>query len=155
MAKHFALSITEDSFSYARRDASIAREGRLDGLYVIRTSVPAAAMSAEETVRAYKDLARVEQAFRAIKAMDLQIRLVHHWIEPRVRAHVSCACWPTTSRGICARPGRRSCFMTTTERRRSGDGSRRWLQPKSPTLQNLSAARGAAMTVSRSAASAA
>ena len=88
MAKHFTLSITEDSFSYARRDDSIAREARLDGLYVIRTSVPAAAMSAEETVRAYKDLARVEQAFRAMKAMDLQIRPVHHWIEPRVRAHV-------------------------------------------------------------------
>jgi hypothetical protein len=88
MAKHFALSITEDSFSYARRDDSIAREARLDGLYVIRTSVPAAAMSAEETVRAYKDLARVEQAFRTMKAMDLQIRPVHHWIEPRVRAHV-------------------------------------------------------------------
>jgi Transposase DDE domain len=88
MAKHFALSITENSFSYTRRDDSIAREARLDGLYVIRTSLPAAAMSAEATVRAYKDLARVEQAFRAMKAMDLQIRPVHHWIEPRVRAHV-------------------------------------------------------------------
>ena len=88
MAKHFALSITEDSFGYARRDDSIAREARLDGLYVIRTSLPAAAMSAEATVSAYKDLARVERAFRAMKAMDLQIRPVHHWIEPRVRAHV-------------------------------------------------------------------
>ncbi len=88
MAKHFALTITDDSFAYSRRSESIAREARLDGLYVIRTSVPAEAMSAADTVRAYKDLARVERAFLAMKSMDLQIRPVHHWIEPRVRAHV-------------------------------------------------------------------
>ena len=88
MAKHFALSITADSFAYSRKPDSITREARLDGLYVIRTSLPADTMSAEDTVRAYKDLARVEQAFRAMKSIDLQIRPVHHWIEPRVRAHV-------------------------------------------------------------------
>jgi hypothetical protein len=88
MAKHFRLSITDDGFAYSRKSDSIAREARLDGLYVIRTSLPANAMSADDTVRAYKDLARVEQAFHAMKAMDLQIRPVHHWIEPRVRAHV-------------------------------------------------------------------
>src|SRR5271157_2303947 len=88
MAKHFVLTITDDCLSYSRRSESIAREARLDGLYVIRTSLPAEAMSAEDTVRAYKDLARVERAFLAMKSMDLQIRPVHHWIEPRVRAHV-------------------------------------------------------------------
>jgi len=88
VAKHFALSITDDSFTYSRTPESIAREARLDGLYVIRTSLPAAAMASEETVRAYKDLAHVEQAFRSLKSIDLQIRPVHHWIEPRVRAHV-------------------------------------------------------------------
>src|SRR6185312_5827004 len=82
MAKHFELTITETSFSYGRRADSIAREARLDGIYVIRTSLPADAM------RAYKDLARVERAFRTLKSVDLQIRPVHHWIEPRVRAHV-------------------------------------------------------------------
>jgi len=88
MAKHFALSITADSFAYSRKPDSITREARLDGLYVIRTSLPADTMSAEDTVRAYKDLARVEQAFLAMKSIDPQIRPVHHWIEPRVRAHV-------------------------------------------------------------------
>jgi Transposase DDE domain len=88
VAKHFALSITDDSFTYSRKPESIAREARLDGLYVIRTSLPTAAMTSEEAVRAYKDLAHVEQAFRAMKSIDLQIRPVHHWIEPRVRAHV-------------------------------------------------------------------
>ena len=88
MAKHFALTITDDSFSHSRKTESIAREARLDGLYVIRTSLPAEAMNAEDAVRAYKDLARVERAFRAMKSLDLQIRPLHHWIEPRVRAHV-------------------------------------------------------------------
>jgi hypothetical protein len=88
MAKHFELTITETSFSYGRRADSIAREARLDGIYVIRTSLPADAMRAADAVRAYKDLARVERAFRTLKSVDLQIRPVHHWIEPRVRAHV-------------------------------------------------------------------
>ena len=88
VAKHFELTITETSFNYGRRADSIAREARLDGIYVIRTSLPAEAMSAADAVRAYKDLARVERAFRTLKSVDLQIRPVHHWIEPRVRAHV-------------------------------------------------------------------
>jgi hypothetical protein len=88
VAKHFALTITDDSFVYSRKPDNIAREARLDGLYVIRTSLPAETMSAEDTVRAYKNLARVERAFRSLKSIDLQLRPVHHWIEPRVRAHV-------------------------------------------------------------------
>jgi Transposase DDE domain len=88
MAKHFELTITETSFTFRRRADTIAREARLDGIYVIRTSLSAEAMSAVDAVRAYKDLARVERAFRTLKSVDLQIRPVHHWIEPRVRAHV-------------------------------------------------------------------
>ncbi len=88
MAKHFELTITDTSFTFRRRVETIAREARLDGIYVIRTSLSAEAMSAADAVRAYKDLARVERAFRTLKSVDLQIRPVHHWIEPRVRAHV-------------------------------------------------------------------
>jgi Transposase DDE domain len=88
MAKHFELTIAETEFSFHRRPESIAREASLDGLYIVRTSLPAETMSAADTVRAYKDLARVERAFRSLKSIDLQIRPVHHWTEPRVRAHV-------------------------------------------------------------------
>jgi Transposase DDE domain len=88
MGKHFTLTITDDSFAYSRKLESIAHEARLDGLYVIRTSLAAETMNAEEAVQAYKSLAHVERAFRAMKAIDLQIRPVHHWTEPRVRAHV-------------------------------------------------------------------
>ena len=88
MAKHFALMISDDRFSYRRDLESVAAEARLDGLYVVRTSLPPEAMSGADTVHAYKSLARVERAFRVLKSIDLQIRPVHHWIEPRVRAHV-------------------------------------------------------------------
>src|SRR5699024_11245076 len=61
---------------------------RLDGIYVVRTSLAADAMSGEETVQAYKDLAQVERAFRCLKTVDLDIRPIRHWTAPRVRAHV-------------------------------------------------------------------
>jgi Transposase DDE domain len=88
VAKHFVLTITNDSFAWRRNVESIEAEGRLDGLYVVRTSLPTESMGAEQAVRAYKSLARVERAFRSLKSLDLHIRPVHHWIEPRVRAHV-------------------------------------------------------------------
>ena len=88
MAKHFELDITEESFTYRRNAESIAAEAALDGLYVIRTSLPAEEMSAEATVRAYKGLSVVEQAFRSYKTVDLKVRPIYHWSNDRVRAHV-------------------------------------------------------------------
>ena len=88
MAKHFTVDIADGRCAWARDTASIEAEARLDGLYVIRTSVPAERLDAPATVGAYKTLARVERAFRSLKAVDLQVRPVHHWLAPRVRAHV-------------------------------------------------------------------
>lgn len=88
MAKHFEIAITDTSFTYTRKDEAIAAEARLDGIYVLRTSVPEGVLGAEDTVRAYKDLAKVERAFRCLKTVDLQVRPIHHRLEARVRAHV-------------------------------------------------------------------
>jgi Transposase DDE domain len=88
MAKHFEVTIGDASLAFRRTPDSIARETRLDGIYVVRTSVPGEAMAAAETVQAYKDLARVERAFRCLKTVDLEIRPVRHWMADRVRAHV-------------------------------------------------------------------
>ena len=88
MAKHFELTITDDRFSFARRTAAIAAEAALDGLYVVRTSLPAERLDDRATVRAYKSLAVVERAFRCLKTVDLQIRPIYHWRATRVRAHV-------------------------------------------------------------------
>jgi hypothetical protein len=88
MGKHFDLTITDTSLLYRRKQQAIATEARLDGLYVIRTNVPATALTAEQVVGSYKSLSRVERAFRSIKTVDLEIRPVFHWTAPRVRAHV-------------------------------------------------------------------
>ena len=88
MTKHFRLTIEEHSFRYERDLGRIEQEATLDGLYVIRTSVPQAELSAEEAVRSYKRLSRIERAFRCLKTMDLKVRPIHHHLAQRVRAHV-------------------------------------------------------------------
>jgi hypothetical protein len=88
MAKHFDVEIGDGYLSWQRRIEQIEEEARLDGIYVIRTSVPAEHLDAAETVQAYKDLARVERAFRSLKTVDLEIRPIRHWTAERVRAHV-------------------------------------------------------------------
>jgi hypothetical protein len=88
MAKHFTLDIADDGFSFARKQDQIATEAATDGLYVVRTSLPAETLDDSATVRSYKSLAQVERAFRCIKTVDLQVRPIHHWLADRVRAHV-------------------------------------------------------------------
>ena len=89
MAKHFEWSIDQKGlFTYRRNASSIAAEAALDGLYVIRTSVPESELDAPGTVRAYKRLSTVERAFRSLKTVDLKVRPVFHRTAERVRAHV-------------------------------------------------------------------
>src|SRR5713101_5379398 len=98
MAKHFQISIGDAAFSFAKNHLSIAAEAALDGIYVVRTNLPAAqsdaptgqarGLTAHATVRAYKNLSGVEHAFRSLKTVDLELRPVFHWTAPRVRAHV-------------------------------------------------------------------
>jgi transposase len=88
MGKHFRLEIGEESFTFERNQDSIDGEAALDGIYVLRTNVPVAQLSAAETVKAYKSLSGVERAFRSLKGVDLKIRPIHHRLEDRVRAHV-------------------------------------------------------------------
>jgi len=88
VGKHFVLNIDEERFSYRRDEKKIAEEAALDGLYVIRTSVASETMGSEDVVRAYKDLAKVERAFRCFKTIDLKIRPIYHWLDDRIRTHV-------------------------------------------------------------------
>jgi len=88
MAKHFEITITQTRFTYRRKQEAIAAEAALDGIYVLRTSVSKRVLGTEDTVRAYKDLAKVERAFRCMKTVDLHVRPIHHRLEERVRAHV-------------------------------------------------------------------
>ena len=86
VAKHFTVEIGDDSISYARDQDSIAAEAKLDGIYVVRTSVGPGDLDSGEVVSSYKALAQVERAFRAFNT-DLDIRPIRHRTEDRVRAH--------------------------------------------------------------------
>ena len=88
MAKHFDLTITDTTLTLSRRTAQIQAEAALDGIYVIRTTVPADTLDAAGVVGAYKNLANVERDFRSIKVDDLDLRPIYHRLEDRVRAHV-------------------------------------------------------------------
>lgn len=88
VGKHFTLDIADNHFQFARDDESIERETRLDGIYIIRTSERAETLSAGDTVRTYKSLGQVEQAFRCMKSVDLRIRPIRHRTEEHVRAHI-------------------------------------------------------------------
>jgi len=88
MGKHLQLTIEEDRFDWQRKPASIEREAALDGIYVIRTSVPATNLTGQQVVATYKSLSTVERAFRSMKSVDLKLRPIHHHHSERVKAHV-------------------------------------------------------------------
>jgi transposase len=85
--KHFQVEITDSGLSFDRKQAQIAEEAALDGIYVLRTSVAETELSTPDVVRAYKQLKEVERAFRTLKG-PLELRPIHHRLEDRVKAHV-------------------------------------------------------------------
>jgi transposase len=88
MAKHFETTIEDDGFDFRRKEKAIAEETSLDGIYVVRTNLPATALDDAGAVAAYKSLSGVERAFRSLKTVDLEVRPIFHWTSPRVKAHV-------------------------------------------------------------------
>ena len=88
VGKHFDVTIEDARLRFERNDASIAREAPLDGIYILRTSERADAVSAADVVRTYKSLGHVEQAFRCMKGIDLRVRPIRHRNEGHVRAHM-------------------------------------------------------------------
>ena len=88
VGKHFQLRIEDGHFAWERDEAAIQREEALDGIYVIRTSEPRKRLSAEDAVRQYKSLSRVERLFRTLKGIDLRVRPIRHRTEAHVRAHI-------------------------------------------------------------------
>ena len=87
MAKHFDLHITDEAFSFTRNQDSIAAEAALDGIYVLRTSLPDNALGRDDVVLRYKDLADVERFFRTLNS-ELDVRPIRHRLADRVRAHM-------------------------------------------------------------------
>jgi transposase len=88
VAKHVTVTIADGRVSWTRNTTAIAQEAALDGIYVIRTSEPAAQLSAADAVRHYKRLAQVERAFRSLKGLDVRVRPIYHRTADHVRAHI-------------------------------------------------------------------
>ena len=88
VGKHFELNIRDNDFSFEINQDKVKEEAALDGVYIVRTSLPDKRMDTEETVRSYKLLSRVERAFRSFKTVDLMVRPIWHRLEARVRAHI-------------------------------------------------------------------
>jgi transposase len=88
VAKHIQLDIRDNGLDFRIDAARVAAEAALDGIYVVRTSVPPERLSAADTVRSYKQLSQVERAFRSLKTIDLKVRPIHHRLGGRVRAHI-------------------------------------------------------------------
>jgi len=88
VAKHFDLDIEDTRFAFQIREDEVAREAALDGIYVLRTPIPALQMAAADVVRSYKSLSTVERAFRSLKTVDLKVRPIHHRLADRVRSHI-------------------------------------------------------------------
>lgn len=126
VAKHFILDITEDGFTYHRNEERIREEARLDGVYVIRTSVDADEMEAEAVVRGYKDLSQVEWGFRDLKTVHLEVRPIRHRLEKRVRAHAFICMLAYYVVWHLRRAWRPSSSRTTTSRQPALSGARSW-----------------------------
>ena len=88
MKKHITLEIEDQRFRFARKAEQIAAEAQLDGIYILRTSLSDDACGSQDVVRSYKQLSRVERAFRTLKGVDLEIQPIGHYLEKRVRAHI-------------------------------------------------------------------
>ena len=86
--RYFSVHIEDDALAFALRQDVIEQETRLDGIYVVRTTIPPEEMSPVQVREKYLSLSRVERAFRSLKSVDLQIRPIRHHLEHRVRAHV-------------------------------------------------------------------
>lgn len=92
---------------WARKSEVIDEESSMDGWYLLHTNATPQQASAEDTLRRYKGLLEVEDAFREVKSY-LEVRPVFHYRPDRVRNHVRLcflAYW------ISARLGKEWCLL--------------------------------------------
>lgn len=108
VSKFVRLSLDRRELSFSLNEEELARAEALDGRYCIKTNLPRKVLRAKEVHDRYKDLARVESAFRALKTGLLEIRPLNHRKADRTRAHAF----------ICT-----LALMVTHEMRRRLEGS--------------------------------
>lgn len=88
MGKFVVWEIQDGRLQWHWKEEAIAQEKLFDGCYIISADVSAEQMKQTEVVAAYKKLSLVEQAFRNLKTVALEIRPVYHKKDERIRSHV-------------------------------------------------------------------
>ncbi len=88
VGRHFLVEIQDQRLELHRDRETILAETQLDGIHVIRTSVAPERLATDQVVRAYKQLSRVERAFRTWKGLEIQVRPIRRWSSERVGAHI-------------------------------------------------------------------
>ena len=85
--KFVALAEQERRVVVTVDEAALTEAARLDGCYALRTDLPKTIVAKEIVHDRYKDLARVEWAFRDQKTVQLEVRPVYLRDENRTRGH--------------------------------------------------------------------
>ncbi len=88
MRKFVNWEIRDGRLQWHWKEEQITQEKLFDGCYIIRTDTPSRQMSADQVVCSYKSLSMVEQAFRTLKTVALEIRPVYHKKDERILSHV-------------------------------------------------------------------
>jgi len=88
MGKFFKWEVKAGRLEYQLEEQAVAQEQLFDGCYVVNTTVAASLMKETEVVATYKSLSFVEQAFKSLKTMALEIRPMYHKKDDRIRSHV-------------------------------------------------------------------
>jgi transposase len=88
MGKFVEWQIDTGRLKWHLKEAHIEQEKLFDGCYIVSATVPKEQMNQDEVVRTYKNLSVVEQAFRNLKTVSLEIRPVYHKKDDRIRSHV-------------------------------------------------------------------
>jgi transposase len=88
MGKFIIIVGEGNETTYKLNSDRIEKESALDGCYIVFTDVSYHDMSALETVKNYKSLIKVEQAFRNLKTAQLEMRPIYHKTDDRIKCHV-------------------------------------------------------------------
>jgi transposase len=86
--KYFNLDFADTKFKFTVNKIRLALDQKLDGIYIIRTSLSKSEMSSDDCVRQYKNLTQVERAFRTMKNLELRVRPIYHRLDDRIKSHL-------------------------------------------------------------------
>src|SRR5262249_1293400 len=88
IGKFIRWQVVEGKLLWSFDQDKIAAERLFDGCYIVSCDVPQEEMAATEVVASYKKLGLVEEAFRNLKTVQLEVRPVFHKTDDRIRSHV-------------------------------------------------------------------